>query len=96
MLAIKLKRVGKKHQATFRIVVQEKREKVNGRFVDDLGFWNPHTNELSIKKEVSRQWMKNGAQPTATVHNLLIKAKVLEGTKKIQLHRKPKKPEAVS
>lgn len=91
MLAIKLKRVGKKHQATYRIVVQEKRSKVDGRFIDDLGWWDPHANKFSFSKDKAKHWLSVGAKPTATVHNFFVKAKIAEGTKKIQLHRKPAK-----
>jgi len=91
MLAIKLKRVGKKHQATFRIIVAEKRKKIEGKFIEDLGFWDPHANKFSVNGESAKKWMGHGAQPTATVHNLLIKAKVIEQKKKIQLHKKPLK-----
>lgn len=93
MLAIKLKRVGKKHQATFRIVVQEKREKMNGRFAEDLGWWDPHANKFSLDAAAAKKWLSVGAKPTAGTHNLLVKAKVLEGAKKIPLHVKPKKKE---
>ena len=90
MLAIKLKRVGKKHQATFRVIVAEKRSKIDGRFVDDLGWLNPHTNSYSINNEAALKWIGNGAKPTDTVHNLLVRAKVIEG-EKIPLHKKSKK-----
>jgi len=92
MLAIKLKRVGKKHQATFRVIVAEKRLKINGRFVEDLGWMNPHTNTFEIKNDLAKKWILQGAQPTATVHNLLVKAGAIEG-KKIPVHKKSKKQE---
>ncbi len=75
MLAIKLKRIGKKHQASFRIIVAEKRSKVNGRFVEDLGWYNPHTNKSKINIERVSHWIKNGAQPTISLKNLLKKQK---------------------
>lgn len=90
MLAIKLKRVGKKHQATYRIIVAEKRSKVDGRCTADLGWLDPHANKFSLDAAAAKQWIKNGAQPTDTVYNLLVKAKVLEGKKKV-LHKKPEK-----
>ncbi len=92
MLAIKLKRVGKKHQATFRMIVIEKRLKINGRFVEDLGWVNPHTDTFEIKKELAKKWISQGAQPTATVHNLLVRAGMTE-EKKISVHKKSKKQE---
>jgi small subunit ribosomal protein S16 len=87
MLAIKLKRVGKKHQASFRIVVAEKRSKLRGRFVEDLGWYNPHTKKSEIAKERVDYWLKVGAQPTATVHNLFVKKGLVKG-RKIAVHRK--------
>lgn len=95
MLAIKLKRIGKKHQAFFRVIVSEKRSKLDGKYVEDLGFLNPHTNQFKINKERVEYWLKNGAQATDTVHNILVKAKIVEGPK-IPVHKKSKKPEAVN
>ncbi|KKU15354.1 30S ribosomal protein S16 [Candidatus Wolfebacteria bacterium RIFCSPLOWO2_01_FULL_45_19] len=71
MLAIKLKRIGKKHQAAYRVVVAEKRSKLGGRYVEDLGWFNPHTDEMLINKERAAYWIKNGAQPTDRVLRLL-------------------------
>ncbi len=90
MLAIKLKRVGKKHQGSFRIVVAEKRSAMKGSFTDDLGFWNPRTDKMEVEKAKALEWMKKGARPTPTVHNLLVTAGALED-KKIPVHKRPKK-----
>lgn len=95
MLAIKFKRVGKKHQASFRVVVTEKRTKLNGRAVDDLGWMNPHTDTFDIKKEKAAHWISVGAQPTPSVHNLLVKAGVISGAK-IAVHAHSKKQAAES
>lgn len=89
MLAIKLKRIGKKHQPSFRVVVAEKRSKLGGRYVEDIGWFNPKTDEFNVKKERVAHWLKNGAQPTDTVHNLLIKSGVITGSK-IPVHKKKK------
>lgn len=91
MLAIKLKRIGKKHQASFRVVVMEKRSKLQGRFIEDLGWANPRTDERQVDAERASYWMKVGAKPTDTAWNLLVKAGVVRG-KKIAVHRKSKKP----
>lgn len=91
MLAIKFRRQGKKHQASYRIVVAEKRSKMRGRFVDDLGWFDPHSKKFDIKKEKVEHWMKVGAKPTDSVHNLLVRAEVIKAPK-ISVHsRKPKK-----
>lgn len=89
MLAIKLKRIGKKHQSAFRVVVTEKRSKLRGRFVEDLGWIDPRTGEFKVEKARIEHWMKSGAQPTETVHNLLVRAGAIKG-KKIPVHRTKK------
>jgi small subunit ribosomal protein S16 len=82
MLAIKLNRIGKKHQPTFRIVVAEKRSKMGGKYVEDLGFWNPRDKTHSINKDRAIYWIGVGAQPTDTVHNILVKDQVIKGKKR--------------
>lgn len=76
MLAIKLKGAGKKHQRSFRLVVQERRSKLVGKSIEDLGWYNPHTNKNEINKERVAYWMKVGAQPTMTVAQIFKKAKI--------------------
>ena len=87
MLAIKLQRIGKKHQPSYRIIVQEKREKLGGRSVEDLGWLNPNIDKFEVNKDRVTHWIKMGAQPTDTVHNLLVTAGVLTGSK-IAVHGK--------
>ncbi len=89
MLTIKLSRIGKKNQASFRVVVLEKRSKLNGRYIEDLGWLNPKSKEVSLKKERIDYWLKVGAQPTDTVHNLLVKNGLLKAAK-IAVHKKKK------
>lgn len=89
MLSIKLKRIGKKHQPSYRIIVQEKRAKLGGRYVEDIGWLNPKNKEFEIKKERAGHWLKIGAKPTSTIHNLLIKSGTISGPKK-PVHKKPK------
>lgn len=81
MLAIKLKPVGKKHQKTYRIIVAEKRSKLNGKCIDDLGWVNPHTDTHTVRAEAVAQWIEKGAQPTPSVHNLLVRAGVMKAPK---------------
>ena len=89
MLTIKLKRIGKKNQASFRVVVLEKRSKLNGRYVEELGFLNPKSDEINLNKERIEYWLKVGAQPTDTVHNLLVKNGLIKAAK-IAVHKKKK------
>lgn len=89
MLAIKLRPTGKKHQRHFRLVVAEKKSKLGGAYVEDLGWLNPHENTFELRKEKVLLWLGRGAKPTPTVHNFLVKKGVLRG-KKIPVHGRPK------
>lgn len=82
MLVIRLKPVGKKHQISFRIVVAEKRSKLDGRYREDLGFYNPSTDKFSVNAERAKYWLSIGAQPSETVHNIFVAAGIIEGPKK--------------
>ncbi|MFA6525742.1 MAG: 30S ribosomal protein S16 [Patescibacteria group bacterium] len=93
MLAIRLTRVGKKNRPQYRIVVQEKSKAVSSNFLEKVGFYDPHDNsEKGLKLEVERikYWMSQGAEVSATVHNILISKGVIEG-KKIPKGRPAKK-----
>ncbi|MDP2664310.1 MAG: 30S ribosomal protein S16 [bacterium] len=91
MLVIRFLRTGKKGQAFFKIVVTEKQKApTKGRFVEEVGFYNPLTKEKSVKADRVKYWLSVGAQTSPTVHNLLISEKVIEG-KKIPVHAKTKK-----
>ncbi len=93
MLVIRLFRVGKKNQPSFGLVITDKRKSsTKGRFIEEVGFWNPLTKEKVLKGERIKYWLSVGAKPSATVYNLLISEKVIEG-KKIPKHKKPKKKE---
>src|SRR5207253_11358356 len=76
---IRLRRVGRKGQSYFRIVVADSRSPRDGRFVVTLGHYNPRTNPADIKvdTEQARAWLDKGALPTDTVRSLLKKAGVL-------------------
>ncbi len=82
MLTIRLTRRGKKNQPFFRVVViDKKRSASGGRAVEELGYVDPLTKRKSLKKDRILHWIKNGAQPSATIHNLLISEKIIEGKK---------------
>lgn len=94
MLTIRLTRKGRKNQPFFRIVVIDKRRSAKGgRAVDILGYVDPLTKRKSLDKEKVLRWINNGAKPSATVHNLLIKEKIIEG-KKIHVSRIKKSPQS--
>jgi small subunit ribosomal protein S16 len=91
MLTIRLLRIGKKNQPSFKIVVVDKRKSSKaGSFVEVLGFKNRLTKKVGIKKDRVEYWMKVGAQPSVTVRNLLIENKIIEG-KKTAVNKKSKK-----
>ncbi len=72
---IRLKRLGSKKAPFYRIVVADSRYPRNGRFIEELGYYNPMTNpaELKLDNEKVQTWLKNGAQPTDTVKALIAK-----------------------
>ena len=81
MLAIKLQRVGKKGQPSYRLVVAEKRSKMAAPPVEDLGSYSTFTKKGNFKAERLTHWLGKGAQPTVTVHNLLVKEGILKAAK---------------
>lgn len=91
MLCIRFLRIGRKHQPSFKIVVTYKRRPPKGgRFKEEVGFWNPLTKEKSLKAERIKYWLSKGAKTSDSVHNLLVKEKIIEA-KKIDVLKKPKK-----
>lgn len=78
---IRLKRTGAKKQPSYRIVVADSRSPRDGRFIQEIGFYNPQSNpkQLKIDEEAAKDWLAKGAQPTDTVRSILVKAGVLAG-----------------
>lgn len=72
MVRIRLRRVGLKGQASYRIVVADKESPRDGRFLEILGFYNPRTNPstVSVKEDRVYDWMSKGAQPTESVEQI--------------------------
>ncbi len=93
MLTIRFHRTGRRNQPSFKIVVTDKRRSsTRGRFVEEVGFYNPVTKERVIRGERVKYWISVGAQPSPTVHNMLVSEKVIEGSK-IPKHKKTKAKE---
>jgi len=82
MLKIRLTRRGKKNRAFFRLVVAEHTAPIKGRFLEALGFLNPHTKEKNLKADRIKHWLEKGAQCSDTVHNLLVREGVIKGPKR--------------
>jgi small subunit ribosomal protein S16 len=76
MVKIRLRRVGAKKAPYYRIVVADSHFPRDGRFIEEIGTYNPLTepSEIKVDAERAQAWIKNGAQPTDTVKNLLKKA----------------------
>jgi small subunit ribosomal protein S16 len=77
MLKLRLKKCGRKGQASYRIVAMPSATKRDGKAVEELGFYNPHSNEANINVVRVKARLAQGAQPTETVKNLLKKASIV-------------------
>ncbi len=77
---IRLKRIGAKKNPYYRVVVADSRFPRDGRFIEEIGTYNPLKDpaEINIDSEKAKKWLKNGAQPTDTVKSLLKKTGVLQ------------------
>ena len=79
MVKIRLKRIGAKKAPYYRIVAVDSRSRRDGMPIEELGYYNPRSKELQLDKEAVERWMKNGAQPSDTVANLIKKAGAGQG-----------------
>lgn len=90
---MRLQRRGKKNYATWRVVVAEQRAPIKGRFIADVGYYNPHTDAFRVEADAVKQWLKQGVKPSPTVHNLLVTHGLLAADKVRSWRPKPKKTE---
>ena len=81
MLAIKLSQTGKTNKKMFRLVISEKGRDPYGDVLEILGSYNPHSKALAAKADRVKYWISKGAQMTATVNNLLVGQKIIDGAK---------------
>ncbi len=77
---IRLKRIGAKKAPHYRVVVADERSPRDGKFIAEIGYYNPLTDpaEVKIDAEAAKKWLSNGAQPTETVRTLLKKTGITE------------------
>ena len=77
---MRLKRLGAKKAPFYRVIVADSRSPRDGRFIDEIGYYNPLTNpaEIKIDGEKAKKWIANGAQPTETVKSLLKKSGIVD------------------
>lgn len=88
MLTIRLQRLGKSKQPSYRLIVSEKRKDPHARHVEILGIYNPVTQPKRIDLNVERvkHWLLVGAQPSPTVHNLLLAQGIISGKRMRSVH----------
>lgn len=73
--AIRLKRNGRKKLASYRIIVIDSRRRRDGRPIEDLGYFNPHTDDVKLNVESFDKWISVGAQPSERVQSIVKKLK---------------------
>ena len=77
---MRLRRMGAKKAPFYRVIVADSRSPRDGRFIEEVGYYNPLTNPADIKidAEKAKKWLANGAQPTETVKSLLKKSGIVD------------------
>lgn len=80
MVKIRLKRMGAHKKPFYRIVVADVRAPRDGRFIEEVGYYDPmkEPKEIKINEELAKKWLVNGAQPTDTVKSLFKKSGILQ------------------
>jgi len=98
MVKLRLKRMGSKFNAFYRIVAADARAPRDGRFIEEIGYYNPNSKELKIEVAKKDKWLSQGAVPTDTVKGLFRKFNNAGGNETnaiVTLPIKPKKPKKV-
>ena len=75
---MRLRRMGAKKAPTYRVIIADSRSPRDGRFIEEIGYFNPRSDELKIDADKAKTWLKNGAQPTDTVKALLKKSNIVD------------------
>src|SRR3989344_3893343 len=90
MLSIRLQRVGRKNEPTFRVVLTDSKNSTkSGRYLEVLGSFDSRRGEkATVDAEKIKHWISKGAKPSGTVHNLLVERKIITGKKINVLSRK--------
>jgi small subunit ribosomal protein S16 len=89
MLMIRLQRTGRKNEATFRVVLTDsKNAPKSGKFLEILGNYNPKAKVFSVNAEKVQYWISKGAKASDTIHNFLVREKIVEGKKRNVLSKK--------
>ena len=89
MLKIRMQRVGRKHEPSFRLVLTDSKNSTkSGRFAEILGSYDPRKTSESVDAARIKHWLQKGALPTGSVRNFLINQKILDGKKTNVLPKK--------
>jgi small subunit ribosomal protein S16 len=89
MLKMRLQRIGRKNDPSFRVVVTDSRRgPKSGKHVDLIGSYDPKVNRVQIDGDAAKSWIAKGVQVSDTLHNLLVSQKIIEGKKVNVLPRK--------
>ncbi len=77
---MRLRRIGAKKAPFYRVIIADSRSPRDGRFIEEIGYYNPLTEpaEIKIDAEKAKKWIANGAQPTETVKSLLKKSGIVD------------------
>ncbi|MBQ2999583.1 MAG: 30S ribosomal protein S16 [Clostridia bacterium] len=75
---MRLRRMGAKKAPTYRVIIADSRSPRDGRFIEEIGHFDPRSDELKIDAEKAKKWLANGAQPTDTVKALLKKSNIVD------------------
>lgn len=88
---IRMRRMGSKKRPFYRFVVADSRFPRNGRFIEEIGYYNPVSDpvQLEVKEDRAVKWLREGAQPTDTVRALLNKLGIIEKSKDKNFNPEP-------
>lgn len=77
---LRLRRMGSKKRPFYRVVAADSRSPRDGRFIEEIGYYNPITEpaDIKINEEIALKWLKNGAEPTDTVRDLFSKQGIMK------------------
>ena|SRR3990167_1559276 len=82
MLKIRLQRIGRKNDPSFRVVLTDSKNSTkSGKFLEIVGIYNPKTGVTNFNTERIKYWLSKGAKLSDTIHNFLVHRKVIEGKK---------------
>ncbi|MBI5654987.1 30S ribosomal protein S16 [Candidatus Uhrbacteria bacterium] len=98
MIIIRLSRVGKAKQPSYRLIVSEKTKDPWGKYLENLGLYNPLAKPptFDFKADRVKYWISKGAQASDTVWNLLVDQKIVEGAKRLKVKISKKRKEKLA